>query len=100
MPLYEYKCRECQKTFEVIQKFSDRPLMVHEGCGGELEKLISPAALQFKGSGWYVTDYGRGGKSPSNGSHAKSDSGTPSKAESKPASKESKKPAASSTPER
>ena len=69
MPLYEYRCHRCESTFEVIQKFSDSPLTVHEGCGGEVERLLSPPALQFKGSGWYVTDYGRNGNSgPSNGS--------------------------------
>ena len=64
MPLYEYKCQTCGETFEVIQKFSDKPLEVHENCGGHVERLISPSALQFKGSGWYVTDYASGnGKS-------------------------------------
>ena len=57
MPLYEYKCYGCGKTFEVIQKFSDAPLETHPECGGNLERLLSPPALQFKGSGWYVTDY-------------------------------------------
>jgi putative FmdB family regulatory protein len=60
MPLYEYKCDACGDKFEVIQKFSDQPLTVHEKCGGKVERLISPSALQFKGSGWYVTDYGKG----------------------------------------
>jgi putative FmdB family regulatory protein len=68
MPLYEYRCHGCGKVFEVLQKFSDEPLKVHEECGGEVERLISPPAFQFKGSGWYVTDYGGNGKSkaPSN----------------------------------
>lgn len=57
MPLYEYKCERCNAVFEVIQKFSDSPLETHEGCGGRVERLLSPAALQFKGTGWYVTDY-------------------------------------------
>ena len=60
MPLYEYKCGSCGNVFEVIQKFSDQPLTVHEICGGPLERLISTSALQFKGSGWYVNDYGKG----------------------------------------
>jgi putative FmdB family regulatory protein len=60
MPLYEYKCKSCGDVFEVIQKFSDQPLSVHEKCGGMVERLISPSALQFKGSGWYVNDYGKG----------------------------------------
>jgi putative FmdB family regulatory protein len=57
MPLYEYKCESCGKTFEVIQKFSDTPLEVHADCGGTVIRLVSPSALHFKGSGWYVTDY-------------------------------------------
>lgn len=60
MPLYEYKCATCGDVFEVIQKFSDTPLTVHESCGGPVERLISTSALQFKGSGWYVNDYGKG----------------------------------------
>ena len=60
MPLYEYKCHSCGDVFEIIQKFSDAPLAVHETCGGIVERLISTSALQFKGSGWYVTDYGKG----------------------------------------
>jgi putative FmdB family regulatory protein len=60
MPLYEYKCQSCGETFEVIQKFSDTALQVHEKCGGHVERLISTSALQFKGSGWYVTDYAKG----------------------------------------
>ncbi len=69
MPLYEYRCDRCGKTFEVIQKFSDRPLAVHEGCGGHVERLVSAPAIQFKGSGWYVTDYKNNGsgKSSKNG---------------------------------
>jgi putative FmdB family regulatory protein len=61
MPMYEYKCASCGDVFEVIQKFSDEPLHEHPGCGGALERLISVSALQFKGSGWYVNDYGRNG---------------------------------------
>jgi putative FmdB family regulatory protein len=67
MPLYEYKCDNCGSVFEVIQKFSDNPLSVHEACGGPVHRLISPSALQFKGSGWYITDYGKSGRGP-NGS--------------------------------
>ena len=60
MPLYEYKCQSCGEVFEIIQKFSDTPLSVHEKCGGAVERLISTSALMFKGSGWYVNDYGKG----------------------------------------
>jgi putative FmdB family regulatory protein len=62
MPIYEYSCKKCGKTIEVIQKFSDSPLKKHQGCGGTLTKLVSAAGFQFKGTGWYVTDYGRKGK--------------------------------------
>lgn len=59
MPLYEYKCSECGDVFEVMQRFSDAPLTTHDKCGGSLERLLSPPAFQFKGSGWYITDYAR-----------------------------------------
>jgi putative FmdB family regulatory protein len=83
MPLYEYHCQRCGKTFEIIQKFSDQALSRHEGCGGELEKLVSASALHFKGSGFYINDYPRGGK-PSSGDGA---NGKPSKTETKPETK-------------
>ena len=64
MPLYEYKCLSCGKTFEVIQKFADEPLKIHPECGGIVEKLFSAPAFHLKGTGWYATDYGKGnGKS-------------------------------------
>ncbi len=59
MPLYEYRCEDCGDTIEVIQKFSDTPLSLCKACGGSLERLLSPPTIQFKGSGWYVTDYPR-----------------------------------------
>jgi len=62
MPIYEYSCKKCGKTIEVIQKFSDSPLKKHQKCGGTLTKLVSQAGFQFKGTGWYVTDYARKGK--------------------------------------
>jgi putative FmdB family regulatory protein len=95
MPLYEYHCRRCDEVFEVRQKFSDNPLVVHDGCGGEVDRVLSPPALQFKGSGWYVTDYGRnGGSTGENGSakpktEGKTEAKTESKTESKPAAKPS-----------
>jgi putative FmdB family regulatory protein len=86
MPLYEYKCDRCNEVFEVIQKFSDEPLSVHDHCGGALERLISSPALQFKGSGWYVTDYAKKGSSStkSNGDSSPSKD-SPASSESKPA---------------
>lgn len=91
MPLYEYKCERCQSVFEVIQKFSDSPLEVHEGCGGKVERLLSSPALQFKGSGWYITDYAKSGGGKSNGSSkSTSETKSESKTETKPASTEKK----------
>ena len=63
MPLYEYKCSKCGEKFEVIQKFSDAPLTVHEACGGTVERLISLSGFSLKGSGWYATDYAKSGSS-------------------------------------
>ncbi len=71
MPLYEYECRKCGKRFEKIQKFSDPPLETHERCGGAVHRLLSSPAIQFKGTGWYVTDYARK-SSPSESSSATS----------------------------
>ena len=87
MPLYEYQCESCGDVFEVRQRFSDEPLKVHEnGCGGAVHRLLSAPALQFKGSGWYITDYARSGSKPdSNGS--KSESKDSGKSESKGESK-------------
>jgi putative FmdB family regulatory protein len=102
MPLYEYSCHRCGETFEVMQKFSDLPLAIHEGCGGEVVRLISVSALQFKGTGWYVTDYGGKSKSASGKSgdsqpegkpEAQTETKTKTKAETKAASKPESKPA-------
>jgi len=59
LPLYEYACTQCGQRIERIQKFSDSPLTKCEKCGGKLKRLVSSPAIQFKGSGWYVTDYAR-----------------------------------------
>src|SRR6478735_1871125 len=82
MPLYEYECENCGDLFEVIQKFSDEPLTVHEKCGGKVHRILSAPALQFKGSGWYVNDYAKCGysggnstKKPDGGSGTSSSSG-------------------------
>ncbi len=71
MPLYEYKCESCGKTFEVIQKFSDTPVEVHADCGGKVIRLISRSALKFKGSGWYVNDYASSGNGSKGNKDAK-----------------------------
>lgn len=72
MPLYEYRCRGCGRRFERIQKVSDEPVRECPYCGEPVDRLLGIPALQFKGSGWYVTDYGRGnggsGRTRRNGS--------------------------------
>jgi putative FmdB family regulatory protein len=65
MPIYEYKCKDCDNHFEARQKVSDEPLQKCEKCGGTLEKQWSLSGFQFKGAGWYVTDYaGNNNKAP------------------------------------
>ena len=59
MPLYEYECDACGHRFEVIQKFSDAPIEACPKCGATVRKLMSSPAIQFKGSGWYITDYAK-----------------------------------------
>ena len=71
MPIYEYVCAKCGQKTEVIQRMGDAPLKVCPHCGGRLKKAISAPAIQFKGSGWYVTDYARAKKE--SGSSAKAD---------------------------
>src|SRR5437764_9924810 len=61
MPIYEYRCKKCQNQIEVFQKMSDKPPARCKKCGGRLEKQISRSSMQFKGEGWYVTDYARKG---------------------------------------
>jgi len=62
MPIYEYRCLDCGHQFELMQKFSDPPAETCTSCSGTVQKLISRSAFHLKGSGWYVTDYGRNGK--------------------------------------
>jgi len=106
MPLYEYRCAKCGDVFEVIQKFSDAPLTVHEACGGSVERLISLSGFSLKGSGWYATDYAKSGSSSSSkkDSDSKSEStSTESKSaetkssESKTETKTESKPASTTT---
>ena len=78
MPNYEYLCRKCGHRFEKIQKFSDAMLKKCPECGGKIEQVISAPAVQFKGSGWYVTDYAKKSSAQSASgadSGSKSDSG-------------------------
>lgn len=84
MPIYEYRCQTCEAHFEKMQKVSDAPLTVCEQCGGKLEKQWSLAGFQFKGAGWYVTDYSNKGKP-----EAKSDARTETKSETSNATEKS-----------
>jgi len=75
VPLYEYQCKKCKHKFEKIQKFSDRPIRKCPECGGPVEKIQHAPAVQFKGTGWYVTDYGgKGDKSKTEGGPEKGSS--------------------------
>jgi putative FmdB family regulatory protein len=106
MPIYEYQCTKCNDRTEVIQKFTDPPYAACTKCGGEVRKLASAPAIQFKGSGFYKTDYASAaskadtkseGKSESSGesksSEAKTETKTESKTESKSETKTEAKPA-------
>jgi putative FmdB family regulatory protein len=79
MPIYEYQCKRCHHRFERIQKFSDPHVKKCPECGGPVEQLLSPPAVQFKGSGWYVTDYAKKTAKPS----ATGDSSSPAESGSK-----------------
>lgn len=94
MPLYEYQCQRCGKRIEKIQSWRDEPLTVCEACGGPLEKLISSPAIQFKGTGWYVTDYAHKSGAPANGGEKKSDAAN-KPGDAKPAPAAETKPSAS-----
>jgi len=87
MPLYEYECKKCHHRFERIQKFSDRMVKKCPDCGGVVEQMISAPAVQFKGSGWYVTDYAK----KSSGQSSADGSGKDSKKEDKSKSESSSK---------
>jgi len=103
MPLYEYQCEKCAHRFEVIQKYSDAPIAICPKCGGPVMKLLSSPAIQFKGSGWYITDYAKSGSRDSKDSkdHApgssssSSETKTETKSETKPESKSDSKPSTS-----
>ena len=94
MPLYEYECPKCG-TFELVRKFSDVPLETCPTCAQPVEKLASAPAIQFKGSGWYVTDYARKSSGVEGGKEAKDKAAD--KAGAKESSKESSKEASSSS---
>ena len=104
MPIYEYECRKCKAHTEAFQKVSDKPLTKCPKCGGRLDKRISAPAIQFKGSGWYVTDYagkatkGEGSESqPASGTtKEKTDTSTKESSPSKKTSEKASPPKASS----
>ena len=95
MPIYEYECRKCKAHTEAFQKVTDKPLTKCPKCGGRLDKRISAPAIQFKGSGWYVTDYAgkatKGEKSESQTTSETSTEKTDKKKDSSPSKKTSEK---------
>jgi putative FmdB family regulatory protein len=93
LPLYEYQCAK-DGTFELVRRFSDPPLTACPTCGGPVEKLLSAPAIQFKGSGWYITDYAR---KSSGGSEAGKDKPASSEKSEKKDAGSSSAPAATST---
>ena len=105
MPLYPYRCTQCGHSFEKIQSFSDEPETVCPECGGRLERPLTAPGLQFKGAGWYVTDYASKGASSTGEtgdkkpSESKPGTAEPAAKESKPASTESTSSAPAAKPE-
>jgi putative FmdB family regulatory protein len=93
MPLYEYECKKCGHRFEKIQLYSAKMVKKCPECGGVVEQMISAPAVQFKGSGWYVTDYAK--KSSSPGSSGSGDSASKEKKDDKPKTDSSSKESSS-----
>jgi len=91
MPLYEYQCKKCGHRFEKIVKFSDKPLKKCPECGGVVEQTISAPAVQFKGSGWYVTDYAKKSSTPASSDSGSKDSKKDDKPKSETTAKDSSK---------
>ena len=97
MPLYEYECEACQRRFERIQKFSDPQVEVCPNCGkGPVRKLLSSPAIQFKGSGFYITDYAKKSTSEAGGKSSSGGDSTSSTSEAKPAAESKSSDAKSS----
>jgi len=94
MPLYEYECKKCGHRFEKIQLYSDKMVKKCPECGGQVEQMISAPAVQFKGSGWYVTDYAKKSSSPGS-SGSSGDSSSKEKKDDKPKSDSSSKDSSS-----
>ncbi len=89
MPLYEYECEKCGHRFEKIQKFSDKMVKKCPECGGKVEQMISAPAVQFKGSGWYVTDYAKKSHAPASDGSVGGESKKDEKPKAEGAAKES-----------
>ena len=96
MPLYEYQCEDCAHRFEELRKFSDPPLTTCPECRGPVRKLPSSPAIQFKGSGWYITDYAR---KPSGGQASETSPETGDGTKPKDSESSSEKTSADSTPD-
>lgn len=93
MPLYEYECFVCGHRFERIQRFSDAPASECPACGGSVRRLLGVPALQFKGSGFYITDYGKGNGAGSRASSSANEEAPPAASESTAKPKRDAKPA-------
>jgi putative FmdB family regulatory protein len=91
MPTYEYRCRDCGHTFEIVQRMSDDTLTVCPNCDGELRKVFTPPAISFKGSGFYATDHGKKAKRSADGK-SDTDTKTDTKAPKKESSSSDTKP--------
>lgn len=102
MPIYEYQCQRCDRRLETLQRVSEPPLTTCPECGGELKKLFSAPAFQFKGEGWYVTDYARKKDGGAKGDKADKGEEKPKegkeKESAKPGDKKADKAASSTTP--
>ena len=94
MPLYEYECQKCHHRFEKLQRLSDPPPAKCPECGGKVSQLLSAPAVQFKGSGWYVTDYARKSSAPDvkAGGDSKGEKKADTKTETKSETKSDTKP--------
>ena len=86
MPIYEYRCSDCDRVFEALQRVSDAPLDACRDCGGPARRIISAPAIQFMGSGWYVTDYARKSGRDASGKNGRADASA-AKPKKKPAKK-------------
>ena len=98
MPTYEYECSKCHRVFELRQRISEPALTTHEGCGGEVHRLISPAPFILKGEGWYVTDYPSEARKKAKEAEKSSNGGDTKKSETKTETKTETKSSSTTTP--